>query len=109
MFRKSLMATFLFAVIAVPTAVPSLANGDSYRCAKGIVSVGDSMEVVRSKCGPPDNAVFTQVPTNYPQPTVVEVMRWTYDGGPSTFVYYLDFVGGQVNYITSGDYGVKKK
>ena len=107
MLIKSLTATSILLVL-IATA-PAPANADSFRCAKGIVSVGDSMEEVRPKCGQPDNAEFTQVPTNSPQPSIVQVMRWTYDGGPNTFVYYLDFVGDQVNYITSGDYGTKKK
>ena len=67
----------------------SLADQSSYRCAGGVVSVGDSDRDVRGKCGDP-----------------LEIGRkqdygpiWIYYEDQANFMYYLEVLNGKLQRI----------
>ena len=69
----------------------SMADQSTWRCAGGIVAIGDSDRDVRNKCGNP-----------------IEVSRiqdfgpiWIYQPGQAKFMYYLAFQNGKLQRITS--------
>ncbi len=96
---------------------------DSLRCpgSARLVYVGDTKSVVLDKCGQPTSVERTsRVPGYYyrdPAEMGHEEYReylaqgavpgeeWTYNFGPSQFVYYLRFQSGQLVRIESGGYG----
>ncbi len=120
--RISLAFAFVLAVLMVP----AVATADSgFRCANGrLVSVGDRMGDVRSRCGEPD-AVSQRierrrikyyvtrwvggVAETYVEEREVEVPidEWTYDLGRQSFIRYVLFDAGQVVDVATGGYGSK--
>jgi len=69
----------------------AMADQSSWRCAGGIVAIGDSDRDVRNKCGNP-----------------IEVTRlqdfgpiWIYQPGQAKFMYYLAFQNGKLQRIAS--------
>jgi hypothetical protein len=87
----------------------------SYQCARGVVSLGDTIEEVSEKCGAPTSKGYTQVSPNEgsssyrARHTYTVSAGWTYDTGPNDFVYVLEFKGGKVSSIVNTDtYGRKK-
>ncbi len=69
----------------------SMADQSTWRCAGGIVAIGDSDRDVRQKCGSP-----------------MEVARvqdfgpiWIYQPGQAKFMYYLAFQNGKLQRIAS--------
>jgi len=69
----------------------SMADQSTWRCAGGIVAIGDSDRDVRNRCGNP-----------------IEVARiqdfgpiWIYQPGLAKFMYYLAFQNGKLQRIAS--------
>ena len=70
------------------------------RCDNGILSLGDSKYDTLTKCGEP------AMKDSFPQPVgtgsaTVTIDEWTYDFGPSRFVYKVRLEGGRVVRIES--------
>jgi len=111
-------------LVACAASAPAYAD-DGFRCRTGrLVSLGDRMHEVQSRCGDPD-AVSTRVEkrrvkhryTRWVGPvqeSVVEEVEvevpldeWTYDLGPQSFVRYVLFENGAVIDVATGGYGRK--
>jgi hypothetical protein len=84
----SCLLVFYFAA----SSVHALDDTDSLQCDGGIISAGDTKFQVQQKCG---------------EPTSKEGMGnvWIYNFGSSQFVYYITFIGNQVERIQTGGYG----
>lgn len=108
-------ALLLASLVLLP--LPARPLGDSVRCSGGLVSVGDAKLDVLGKCGQPtlrDVQEQARTVTTVARAGVVRrdserrsalVERWTYDFGPSQFVYHVILEGGRVVAITHGSYG----
>jgi len=100
------------------------ARADGLRCNDRLVSTGDSIYVVRSRCGEPQDATRrTETRTarrrvrvacgrgdtrcDQVQEVSVDVVidEWTYDFGPQRFVHYLTFLDGRLARVDTGGYG----
>ena len=97
---------------------------ESVRCGNALVSVGDSMETVRTKCGEPESErerteeIFRclswkkekgggkerRVCSAYRKITI-RFSDWTYNLGPTRFVRYFSFSDGVLYRIATGAYG----
>jgi len=84
-------------------------TSDTFRCPNGaIVSVNDRLSTVARKCDAPTSTARRSVTRGlapYGYYEVVEIEEWTYNLGPSVFVYYLTFENGVLVRIESGGYG----
>jgi hypothetical protein len=93
------------ALISLPCVCIASGQTGSFRCSNGIVSIGDTLEEVVSKCGPPSQKKFTEISpltgsAAYRERNTHRVeSHWTYDPGPDGFVYKLEFRDGKVRYI----------
>lgn len=84
------------------------AVSDTFRCPNGaIVAVHDRLSIVATKCDAPTyisrRTVTRGLPPGYFE--TVEIEEWTYNLGPSRFIYYLTFENGFLQRIESGAYG----
>jgi hypothetical protein len=111
----------LLPVIALAFAPPALADG--MRCGQRLVSSGDSLYEVRSRCGEPDAAERrteqrrverrVHVPCEGARRCVrtdsvtvdVVIDEWVYDLGRQRFIRYLTFEDGKLRVVTTGSYG----
>ena len=94
MSRKTILALFMNALIFIfvfQTYVMALDDTSSIQCDGGIVVPGDSEDIIKEKCGEPQ-----QVLTPDPQ----EPVKWVYDLGGT---YYVSIVNGKVERIQVGD------
>jgi hypothetical protein len=93
------------ALVCLPSICIAAGQTGSFHCSNGIVSIGDTLEEVMSKCGPPTKKTFTEISpltgsTAYRERnTHVVESHWMYDPGPNGFVYKLEFRDGKVRYI----------
>jgi hypothetical protein len=114
------------ALLLLAFATSATARADNgFRCRTGrLVSLGDRMHEVQSRCGEPD-AVSTRVEkrkvkhrytrwVGQVQESVVEEVEvdvpldeWTYDLGPQSFIRYVLFENGTVIDVVTGGYGRK--
>jgi hypothetical protein len=105
------------------------AAADALRCGRKLVSDGDTLYDVRSRCGDPDNAIHrveTRTVTQWVQGQCIngdprrcgrvvertidiEIDEWLYDFGPHQFVSHVLFEQGRLISIVSGARGVKDK
>lgn len=80
---------------------------DTFRCGTDLIVLGDSNLRVRAKCGTPNAKDY--VGKNYlpsqPAGEVRDVEEWTYNRGPTDFVYTLKFQGGALYEIYRGGRG----
>jgi hypothetical protein len=119
--------TLLCGSVCVLTWLVSVnAFADGMRCGTKLVSDGDSLHDVRSRCGEPDHAErrvekrtvrrWVQGPCLQDRGAVrcgqmvertVEVVidEWTYDFGPHKFVHYLTFEQDTLLTVRTGSYG----
>ena len=105
------------------------AGADALRCGRKLISDGDTLYDVRSRCGEPDNKIqrvelrtvrqWLQGPCVGPDPRncgrVIErtievtIDEWIYDFGPHQFINYLVFEQGHLISIVSGKRGTKQE
>jgi hypothetical protein len=86
----------------------SATTSGTFRCPNGaIVSNNDKLATVILKCDPPTTVVRRTVTrgllSGYFE--TIEIEEWTYNLGPSRFMYYLTFENGELARIESGGYG----
>jgi hypothetical protein len=94
-------------------------------CGRYVISLGSRQADVTRKCGEPANIqrweqervkrdYYQNIPAQTPeelsqQPFLlreyIRVEEWTYNFGPTRFMYYLRFENGRLTSITTGDYG----
>ncbi len=107
---KGALSTILLAAvcICVLCSLAGATTSDTFRCPNGaIISVNDKLSTVTLRCDAPTSvsrrSVTRGLVSGYYD--VVEIEEWTYDLGPSLFVYYLTFDNGVLVRIESGGYG----
>ena len=95
----------------------SAANVYGLRCGNGLVDVGDPKIDVLRKCGKPDivdqwdeeeviaGSTAGQIGEGRRTRSFVNVEQWTYNFGPTRFIYILIFRNGNVAEIKTGDRG----
>ena len=103
------------AMAAVVLLAAPEARADSFRCAGGIVAVGDSKLDLLGKCGRPtlqdgrlDEHAVSRVGTDGTvagRKAYVTVETWSYDFGPEQFTYSVTLDGGRIVRIERGGYG----
>jgi hypothetical protein len=91
----------------VSIAQPAFGDDTHLRCKSGgLIAVGESKLEVVSKCGEPaskdtvERRIPGSVPTGY-----VTIEQWTYNFGPSDFIYMLEFQGSTLKTIKRGERG----
>lgn len=118
---KPLLISLAMASIIAFAEVP---EAEAMRCGKRLVTEGDSMGDVLSKCGSPDvkNVSRSKTRTGYRQRTVrvrrnvwvtrgaadsstVVLETWIYNMGENRMTRILTFEDGMLVDIESGDYG----
>ena len=94
----------------------------TFRCAGGLVSVGDTTNKVFEKCGEPTkeskweeghNTYISQIydyeKERYQLPELIKgpilMELWTYDLGSNKFIRYLHFANGRLIRIETGEKG----
>lgn len=93
-YKLSIVIAVLIGCFAGPANsfdIYTMADQSTWRCAGGVVAIGDSDRDVREKCGRP-----------------IDVLRiqdfgpvWIYQPGQSRFMYYLAFQHGNLQRIAS--------
>ena len=120
--RTSLALLPLLVMLAWPALVRA---DDGFRCKSGrLVSVGDRMGEVRTRCGEPDwvsqrtvkrivkhkvSRWVGNVEESFIEEEEIDVPldEWTFDMGPNSFTRYVLFEDGRVIDVATGDYGRK--
>ena len=95
----------------LPASNSALAGSfeESFRCGTDVIMLGDSNYRVLARCGPPGAKEF--VGTNYmygvqpPAGEFRDMESWTYNRGPTDFIYTLKFQGGALIEIYRGGRG----
>jgi hypothetical protein len=94
-------ALVILALLAGPAAAEN-----SWRCAHGIVKLGDKIEDVQVMCGAPTKSEHkVEQHTRYGLVGTVTIDTWTYDRGPNDLVRVLWFQNGLLHTIEVGGYG----
>lgn len=86
----------------------AVANADNFRCPNdNIVSTGDRISVVASKCDAPTLVSRREEPKigEYGRTVYIEIQEWTYNGGPDTLIHILTFRNGVLVEVQTGGYG----
>jgi hypothetical protein len=81
---------------------------DAYglRCGNNLVDVGDRKIDVLAKCGEPAITDEWYEEEGFRGSSVmIRVEEWTYNFGPTRFIYFLRFKNGQLVEIRTGDHG----
>jgi Protein of unknown function (DUF2845) len=103
-------------MVAVVMLVVTIGSARALDCHGRLVVIGASPWDVKERCGEP--SAIDEVVKHIPQPAYdaigqtsvyilvpVQQSIWTYNFGPTRFLYYLTFQGGKLIDITTGDYG----
>ena len=90
-FKFVLIAVFLISIICLGNVY----SANSFRCQRGIISLGDKKADVIDKCGNPTNSKKSWLNVEY----------LFYDFGSNRFVKTIKIIDGKVNRIKSGGYG----
>jgi hypothetical protein len=73
------------------------------RCGNDFVEVGDTMDVVAKKCGPPDRIRQRTIAGA----TARVLVMWVYDFGRNRFLHVADFDDGRLVNVWTRGYGSK--
>jgi hypothetical protein len=112
-------------LMALPVSADDESPSSTLICGNYVISRGARQSDVERKCGRPTYVqrwdeerikrdYYQNIPAQTPeelsqQPLFlkeyVPVEEWTYNFGPTRFIYYLRFENGRLTRITSGDYG----
>jgi hypothetical protein len=102
--------------VAILVLVATIGSARALDCHGRLVVLGASPWDVKERCGEPSaiDDVVKQFPQRAYDPisqTTVYILVpvqqsiWTYNFGPTRFVYYLTFQDGKLIEITTGEYG----
>ena len=97
-----------FILCALIFSSPAISLADNFRCPNGsIVSTGDSIGVVATKCDKPSYIAKRIEPeeSTRGRAVYIEVEEWTYNEGPDRLLHFLTFRNGILVEIRSGGYG----
>jgi Protein of unknown function (DUF2845) len=103
-------------MVAIVILAAAIGSARALDCHGRLVVLGTSPWEVKERCGEPSaiDDVVKQFPQRAYDPisqTTVYILVpvqqsiWTYNFGPTRFVYYLTFQDGKLIDITTGDYG----
>jgi len=112
-------------LIALPVSADDETPSSTMICDNYVISLGDRQSDVARKCGEPTYVqsweeerikrdYYQNIPAQTPEELsqvpfllkeYIPVQEWTYNFGPTRFIYYLRFENGRLRSITSGDYG----
>ena len=104
--------------VAIVFAVAGVARADGMRCGSLLVSQGDTIYRVESRCGAPiDVRTWVEYRSvkvrvgNFWVDRMVEVKfeEWTYDQGPERLVRFVLFEDGRLAQVNTGSYGEGKR
>jgi hypothetical protein len=95
-FILTLLITAFMGMFVIQPDLLALDEAASLICEDGTVSIGDSEDSVRDKCGDPQKVS---------QRDIDSPIIWFYNFGPSEFVYYVTFTNGIVERIQMDGYG----
>jgi hypothetical protein len=116
-------------VLVLTFAQMTMADSLSLRCEGELIEEGDTTYEVSSRCGQPDHkqihyeeryhekpntyVVRKRKDTSWTSPflvkKIIKIETWTYNFGPTRFIYYLFFEDGELVNIETGDYGFPEK
>ncbi len=110
--------TLLFLSLIFTGSFSALA-GSGFRCSGRIISVGNTQDYVRDKCGEPTSieerteslvrGFRHRYPESHEELNYVirerQIEVWTYNLGSTQFIRYLTFRDGKLVAIKTGDYG----
>jgi hypothetical protein len=122
---KTSMILACILLIVVPVRADDDNPASSLICGRFVISPGDRQSEVARKCGEPtdvetweEERIKRDYYKNIPAETqeelsqeplllkeYIKVEEWTYNFGPTRFIYYLRFENGRLKRIASGDYG----
>lgn len=81
-------------------------------CGRRLIHVGDTRYNVLSKCGDPvlreERTIFRELPNPFGLKDIapIRIEEWTYNPGPTRFVFTIVFVNGRVDSVQRhGEYG----
>lgn len=103
--KRAIQIIFLaLAGAAVAIGPRAFADDDMLRCGSKLVSPGVDIEYVLSQCGEPTSRVKETIPqlgrrqngTTFETGTLINIERWTYDRGSSSFPAVLKFEEGKL-------------
>jgi len=94
--KLKIIATAFFGMFFIQSNLLALDEAAELECDGGTVSIGDSQDSVRDKCGSPQTVS---------QQDIDSPIIWFYNFGPTEFVYYVTFTNGLVERIQMGGYG----
>lgn len=105
-------------LLAASQLVTNVARADTLRCGQRLVTDGDTLYEVRTRCGEPVSALRR---TEYrtvrlwvagravEQSIEISIDEWIYDFGPHRFVQHLTFEQGKLITVVSGHRGEKSE
>ncbi|MHB8109886.1 MAG: DUF2845 domain-containing protein [Syntrophorhabdaceae bacterium] len=102
------LAMLLIMFIGLSESPSYATTSDTFRCPNGaIVAINDRVSTAGLRCDAPTvisrRTVTRGLPFGYFE--TVEIEEWTYNLGPSRFMYYLTFENGFLSRIDIGGYG----
>ena len=109
--------TYVVPVCLIMLCFISAANVYGLRCGNNLVDVGDPKIEVLRKCGKPDiidrwdeeeviaGSAADQIGEGRRTRVFANVEQWTYNFGPTRFLYILTFRNGKLAEIKTGDHG----
>ena len=112
-------------LVALPASADEDTPSSTMICGSYVISLGARQPDVARKCGEPTYVqsweeerikrdYYQNIPAQTPEELsqvplfmkeYIPVQEWTYNFGPTRFIYYLRFENGRLTRITSGDYG----
>ena len=108
---------YLVPVCLIMFCFISAADVYGLRCGNNLVDVGDPKIEVLRKCGKPDiidrwdeeeviaGSAADQIGEGRRTRVFANVEQWTYNFGPTRFIYILTFRNGKLAEIKTGDHG----
>jgi hypothetical protein len=109
--RRIVVLSCLVAATSLLTPAVRQASAGGFRCGNRLVSGGELIDQVFTRCGEPSFRDFsTEYVSFETAPGIfvtkeVAIETWTYNRGPREFVRYLKFRDGRLDRISEGDYG----
>jgi hypothetical protein len=100
-------ALFFFMLLTFALSQSLAWSESTLRCKNDIVSLGDTQYEVLSKCGDPVHkaTVGEQKQRRPGGADYMPVEEWTYNFGPTSFIYVLQFTGGKLTDIITKERG----
>ena len=111
-------------LVALPASADEETPSSTMICGIYVISLADRQPDVARKCEPTyvqsweeeriKRDYYQNIPAQTPEELsqvplfmkeYIPVQEWTYNFGPTRFIYYLRFENGRLTRITSGDYG----